>query len=62
MREHIDIKNEHYTFKFRVSGVIIRDNKISKENTFQPKFVSSSVKKIKKNFSLRQYNFNIIYI
>ena len=28
MREHIDIKNEHYTFKFRVSGVIIRDNKI----------------------------------
>ena len=28
MREHIKIKNEHYTFKFRVSGVIIKDNKI----------------------------------
>lgn len=28
MREHIKIKNEHYTFKFRVSGVIIKDNKV----------------------------------
>lgn len=28
MREHIKIKNEHYTFKFRVSGIIIRDNKV----------------------------------
>ena len=42
----------------KTANIIIRDNKISKENTFQPKFVSSSVKKIKKNFSLRQYNFN----
>ena len=42
----------------RTADILIRDNKISKENTFQPKFVSSSVKKIKKNFSLRLYNFN----
>ena len=28
MREHINIKNEHYTFKFRVSGVIVRDGKV----------------------------------
>ena len=28
MREHINIKNEHYTFKFRVSGVIIKDGKV----------------------------------
>lgn len=28
MREHINIKNEHYTFKFRVSGVIIRNGKV----------------------------------
>ncbi len=28
MKEHINIKNEHYTFKFRVSGVIIRDGKV----------------------------------
>jgi hypothetical protein len=36
----------------------LRDNRISQENTFQPKFVSSSVKKLKKNFSLRLYTFN----
>ncbi len=28
MREHIKIKNEHYTFKFRVSGIIIRSGKV----------------------------------
>ncbi len=28
MREHIKIKDEHYTFKFRVSGVIIKDGKV----------------------------------
>ena len=28
MREHINIKNEHYTFKFRVSGVIVRNGKV----------------------------------
>ena len=28
MREHINIKNEHYTFKFRVSGVIIKEGKV----------------------------------
>ena len=28
MREHIKIKNEHYTFKFRVSGIIIRNGKV----------------------------------
>ena len=28
VREHIDIKNNHYTFKFRVSGIIVRDNRI----------------------------------
>ena len=28
MRESIKIKNDKYTFKFRVSGVIIKDNKV----------------------------------
>ena len=28
MREHIDIRNEHYRFKFRVSAIVLRDNKI----------------------------------
>ena len=28
MREHIKIKDEHYTFKFRVSGVIIKEDKV----------------------------------
>ena len=28
MREHIKIKDEHYTFKFRVSGIIIRNGKV----------------------------------
>ena len=28
MREHIKIKDEHYTFKFRVSGVIIKNGKV----------------------------------
>ena len=42
----------------RNENILIRDNKISKENTFQPQFVSSSVKKIKKNFILRLYKFN----
>ena len=42
----------------RTTNTLLRDNKLSKENTFQPKFVSSSVKKLKKNFNLRLYNFN----
>ena len=42
----------------RTEGILLRDNKISRENTFQPKFVSISVKKLKKNFSLRMYKFN----
>ena len=28
VREHIKIKNEHYTFKLRVSGIIIKENKV----------------------------------
>lgn len=28
MKEHIKIKNQHYTFKFRVSGIIIREGKV----------------------------------
>ena len=28
MPKHINIKNDNYTFKFRVSGVIIKENKI----------------------------------
>ena len=28
VREHIKIKDEHYTFKFRVSGIIIRNGKV----------------------------------
>ena len=44
----------------RAEGTILRDNKISKENTFQPNFVSTSVKKLKKNFSLRMNQFNIL--
>ena len=42
----------------RDADTLLRDNKLSKENTFKPNFVSSSVKKIKKNFSLRLENFN----
>ena len=42
----------------RTEGIIIRDSKISRENTFQPNFVSTSVKKLKKNFSLRMDKFN----
>ena len=42
----------------RTTEALLRDNKISKENTFQPTFVSTSVKKLKKNFSLRLYNFS----
>lgn len=42
----------------RTTDTLMRDNKLSKENTFQPKFVSSSVKKLKKNFNIRLYNFN----
>ena len=42
----------------RTVDMQLRDNKLSKENTFQPKFVSTSVKKLKKNFSLRLYTFN----
>ena len=41
----------------RTTETLLRDNKLSKENTFQPNFISSSVKKLKKNFSLRLYNF-----
>ena len=41
----------------RANETLLRDNKLSKENTFQPNFISSSVKKLKKNFSLRLYNF-----
>ena len=44
----------------RAEGIILRDSKISKENTFQPNFVSTSVKKLKKNFSLRMNQFNIL--
>ena len=44
----------------RAEGIILRDSKISKENTFQPIFVSTSVKKLKKNFSLRMNQFNIL--
>ena len=42
----------------RTEGILLRDNKLSRENTFQPKFVSISVKKLKKNFSLRMNKFN----
>ena len=42
----------------RTEGIIKRDSKISRENTFQPNFVSTSVKKLKKNFSLRMDKFN----
>ena len=42
----------------RAVATQIRDNKISKENTFQPKFMSTSVKKLKKNFNLRLNNFS----
>ena len=44
----------------RAEGIILRDSKISKENTFQPNFMSTSVKKLKKNFSLRMNQFNIL--
>ena len=44
----------------RAEGIILRDSKISKENTFHPNFVSTSVKKLKKNFSLRMNQFNIL--
>jgi len=42
----------------RNEEILIRDNKISKENTFKPKFISSSVKKLKRNFSLRLFKYN----
>ena len=42
----------------RTVNIQLRDNKLSKENTFKPKFVSSSIKKLKKNFSLRLDTFN----
>ena len=42
----------------RDADILLRDNKISKENTFKPNLISSSVKKIQKNFSLRLENFN----
>ena len=44
----------------RDADILLRDNKLSKENTFKPNLISSSssVKKIKKNFSLRLENFN----
>ena len=44
----------------RTESILLRDNRISRENTFQPKFVSISVKKLKKNFSLRMQKFNRI--
>ena len=44
----------------RAERIILRDSKISRENTFQPNFVSTSVKKLKKNFSLRMNQFNIL--
>ena len=47
-------------FDKRTEGIIIRDNKLSQENTFQPKFISKSVKKLKKNFSIRMHKFNKI--
>ena len=42
----------------RDADILLRDNKLSKENTFKPNLISSSVKKIQKNFSLRLENFN----
>ena len=42
----------------RIASILLRDNRLSKENTFKPKFVSTSVKKMKKNFSLRMNKFN----
>jgi len=42
----------------RDADILLRDNKLSKETTFKPNLISSSVKKIQKNFSLRLENFN----
>ena len=42
----------------RDADILLRDNKLSKENTFKPNLISSSIKKIQKNFSLRLENFN----
>ena len=47
-------------FDKRTESILLRDNRLSRENTFQPKFVSTSVKKLKKNFSLRMRKFNKI--
>ena len=44
----------------RTESILIRDNKLSREATFQPNFVSTSVKKLKKNFGLRMQKFNKI--
>ena len=44
----------------RTESILLRDNKLSRETTFQPKFVSTSVKKLKKNFGLRMQRFNKI--
>ena len=44
----------------RTESILIRDNKLSREATFQPNFVSTSVKKLKKNFGLRMQRFNKI--
>jgi hypothetical protein len=44
----------------RAESILLRDRRLSRENTFQPNFVSISVKKLKKNFSLRMQKFNKI--
>ena len=44
----------------KAADTLLRDNIISKENTFKPKLVSSSIKKMKKNFSVRLEEFNKI--
>ena len=47
-------------FDKRTEGILLRDSRLSRENTFQPKFVSISVKKLKNNFSIRMRKFNKI--
>ena len=44
----------------RTEGILLRDNKLSRENTFKPIFVSTSVKKLKNNFSIRMHKYNKI--